>query len=116
MMDVAERNTTVLVSSHNLRELEDVCDHVGIMSNGKILLERSLVELQENICKIQIAFDADTPKWPAQLNVLHESSLGRITTLIVKDSPTFAIKQLEPLNPLLIDHFHLHWKKYLSTS
>lgn len=55
MMDVAERNTTVLVSSHNLRELEDVCDHVGIMSNGKILLERSLVELQENICKIQIA-------------------------------------------------------------
>lgn len=102
-MDVAERNTTVLVSSHNLRELEDVCDHVGIMSNGKILLERSLVELQENICKIQIAFDADTPKWPAQLNVLHESSLGRITTLIVKDSPTFAIKQLEPLNPLLIE-------------
>lgn len=73
------------------------------MSNGKILLERSLVELQENICKIQIAFDADTPKWPAQLNVLHESSLGRITTLIVKDSPTFAIKQLEPLNPLLIE-------------
>lgn len=103
MMDVAERNTTVLVSSHNLRELEDVCDHVGIMSNGKILLERSLVELQENICKIQIAFDADTPQWPAQLNVLHESSLGRITTLIVKDSPTFAIKQLEPLNPLLIE-------------
>ena len=103
MMDVAERNTTVLVSSHNLRELEDVCDHVGIMSNGKILLERSLVELQENICKIQIAFDADTPQWPAQLNVLHESSLGRITTLIVKDSPTFAIRQLEPLNPLLIE-------------
>ena len=69
MMDVAETvNTTVLVSSHNLRELEDVCDHVGIMSNGKILLERSLVELQENICKIQIAFDADTPQWPAQLN------------------------------------------------
>ena len=103
MMDVAERNTTVLVSSHNLRELEDVCDHVGIMSNGKILLERSLVELQEIICKIQIAFDADTPQWPAQLNVLHESSLGRITTLIVKDSPTFAIRQLEPLNPLLIE-------------
>ena len=99
----SESRTTILISSHNLRELEDVCDHVGIMSNGKILLERSLVELQENICKIQIAFDADTPQWPAQLNVLHESSLGRITTLIVKDSPTFAIRQLEPLNPLLIE-------------
>ena len=49
---VAERGTTVLVSSHNLRELEDVCDHVGIMNHGKMLLERSLSELQENIVKI----------------------------------------------------------------
>lgn len=42
MADVAEYGTTVLVSSHNLRELEDVCDHVGIMNRGKLLLERNL--------------------------------------------------------------------------
>lgn len=42
MSDVAEYDTTVLVSSHNLRELEDVCDHVGIMHRGKVMLERSL--------------------------------------------------------------------------
>ncbi len=42
MQDVAEYNTTVLVSSHNLRELEDVCDHVGIMHKGKIILEKEL--------------------------------------------------------------------------
>lgn len=56
MQDVAERGTTVLVSSHNLRELEDVCDHVGIMNKGKVLLERSLSELQENTVKMQIVF------------------------------------------------------------
>lgn len=54
--DMAEEGTTVLVSSHNLRELEDVCDHVGILSKGRVLLERSLSELQENVIKIQIAF------------------------------------------------------------
>lgn len=52
MADVAENGTTVLVSSHNLRELEDVCDSVGIMNKGKIMIERSLNELQENIVKI----------------------------------------------------------------
>ena len=55
MADAAEHGITVLVSSHNLRELEDVCDHVGILDHGRLLLERSLNELQENIVKIQIA-------------------------------------------------------------
>lgn len=103
MSDVSERNTTVLVSSHNLRELEDVCDHVGIMQNGKLLLEHSLVELQENICKIQIVFDGEKPDWPERLNILHESNIGRIITLIVRESPTSAFKQLEPLSPILIE-------------
>lgn len=103
MMDVSERNTTVLVSSHNLRELEDVCDHVGIMNNGSLLMERSLVELQENVCKVQLAFDGEHPDWPSDLNILHESSLGRIITLIVRESPTRAIKSLEALHPILID-------------
>ena len=46
MEDVAEEGMTVLVSSHNLRELEDVCDHVGIMQRGRCLLEKSVCELQ----------------------------------------------------------------------
>ena len=58
MGDVAERGTTVLVSSHNLRELEDVCDHVGILNQGKVLLERSLADLQDNMVKLQVAFAA----------------------------------------------------------
>ena len=54
--DAAQNGTTVLVSSHNLRELEDVCDHVGIMKEGRIIIERSLNELQSGIYKLQVAF------------------------------------------------------------
>ena len=88
MSDVAEHGTTVLVSSHNLRELEDVCDHVGILSHGKVLLERSLTDLQDNVVKLQIAFaDGRLPELPKDLNVLHTSQIGRVFTLIVRGSP-----------------------------
>lgn len=59
MSDVAEHGTTVLVSSHNLRELEDVCDHVGIMHHGKVIMEKSLDDLQGSVSKIQVAFDSE---------------------------------------------------------
>ncbi len=103
MSDVAERGTTVLVSSHNLRELEDVCDHVGIMHQGKVMVERSLSELQGSVCKIQIAFQEGMPKLPESFDILHMSSTGRVYTLIVKGNSTEARKQLAKLNPMLID-------------
>lgn len=103
MSDVSERNTTVFVSSHNLRELEDVCDHVGIMHQGKIILERSLSELQGSVCKIQTAFQSGMPKLPEEFDVLHMSNTGRVYTLIVKGNPTEAKKQIERLNPMLVD-------------
>ena len=53
MADAAERDLTVLISSHNLRELEDVCDHVGIMHKGRFILEQSLSELQEGFSKVR---------------------------------------------------------------
>ncbi len=103
MADVSERQTTVIVSSHNLRELEDVCDHVGIMHQGKIMLERSLSDLQGSVSKIQVAFQADMPKLPEDFEVLHMSNTGRVYTLIVKGNPKEAKMQLEKMQPMLID-------------
>ena len=77
--DVAKRETTVLVSSHNLRELEDVCDHVGILDKGKMLLERSLADMQGSTVKLQLVGQT-----PEELDVLHESQSGRLQTLIVR--------------------------------
>ena len=101
--DVAEHGTTVVVSSHNLRELEDVCNHVGIMHQGKVMIERSLRELQGSVCKIQVAFQEGMPKLPENFDVLHLSSTGRVYTMIVKGNQEAAKAQLESMNPMLID-------------
>lgn len=103
MSDVAETGVTVLVSSHNLRELEDVCDHVGIMNHGKILIERSLDDLQTSITKIQIAFDGEMPELPEGLQILKKITNGRVHTLIVKGQPKEAETALAAMNPLLMD-------------
>ena len=103
MGDVAERGTTVLVSSHNLRELEDVCDHVGIMDHGKVLLERSLAALQDNMVKLQVVFPDGTEEVPADLEVLHASRIGRVHTLIMRMSAQEATNRLIGYNPMLVD-------------
>ena len=102
--DVAERGMTVLVSSHNLRELEDVCDYVGILSRGKLLLERSLRDLQGNIVKMQVVFqERDLPRLPPDLEVLHVSQLGRIHTLIIRGAPEEITNRLAVYAPILME-------------
>ena len=104
MGDVAQRGTTVLVSSHNLRELEDVCDHVGILSHGKVLLERSLTDLQDNVVKLQIAFqEAELPELPRDLNILHTSQIGRVYTLILRGNPAEIRTRMAVYRPILME-------------
>ncbi len=103
LQDVAERGMTVFVSSHNLRELEDVCDHVGIMHEGKVILERSLTEMQSNIMKLQIAFEGELPQEINNLNILHKQSSGRIWILIVRGDRESILNEVNKLNPLLVD-------------
>ena len=102
--DVADRGTTVLVSSHNLRELEDVCDHVGILSHGKVLLERSLTDLQDNVVKLQVAFpQPEPPQLPGDLNILHTSQIGRVFTYIVRGNPADIKARMAAYQPLLLE-------------
>ena len=104
LQDVAERGTTVLVSSHNLRELEDVCDHVGVMSRGKLLLEHSLSELQDYTVKLQLTFEgAELPALPQEIKVLHHAQTGRVHTLICRGSAEELEQQLAALHPIFID-------------
>ncbi len=103
---VQEQQTTVLISSHNLRELEDVCDYVGFMHQGKVLLERSLCELQSTVSKIQVAFRSGIPGMPVlpeQIDVLHMSNMGRVYTIIARGNPQDIKKALEAMDPLLVD-------------
>lgn len=102
MQDVAENGLTVLISSHNLRELEDVCDRVGMISRGKLLLERGLSDLQDSICKIQIALPQGVVL-PPDLDVLHCSGPGRLKTLIVRGSGEETEGRLAALEPVFMD-------------
>lgn len=103
LSDVAGHGTTVLISSHNLRELEDVCDHVGIMDHGHVLLERSLAQLQDNMVKLQVVFPDGMEDVPAELPVLHASKLGRVHTLIMRMNAQEATERLMAYSPLLVD-------------
>lgn len=100
--EVAERQVTVMVSSHNLRELEDVCDHVGIMNHGRMILERGLSELQENIVKIQLALP-DGGELPRDLEILHRSATGRLQQLILRGGAEELTNRLAAANPLFLD-------------
>ena len=96
--EVAQRETTVLVSSHNLRELEDICDHVGIMDHGKMLLERSLADMQGSTHKLQLVGNV-----PLDLEVLHESSSGRLKTLVVRGDAQEITQKVQAVEPTYFD-------------
>ena len=98
LSDVAEHGTTVLISSHNLRELEDVCDHVGIMDHGKMLLERSLADMQGSTVKLQIVGDV-----PEGLEILHETSSGRLRTLVVRGNAVDVTRKVSAAAPAYFD-------------
>ena len=98
LSDVAQRGTTVLISSHNLRELEDICDHVGIMDHGKMLLERSLADMQGSTHKLQIVGNI-----PEGLDILHEAASGRLKTLIVRGDAKKLEELLTAANPDYFD-------------
>ena len=98
LSDVAQRETTVLISSHNLRELEDICDHVGIMDHGKMLLERSLADMQGATHKLQIVGQI-----PQDLEVLHESQSGRLRTIIVRGSAEELRRKVAAMEPAYFD-------------
>ena len=96
--EVAQRETTVLVSSHNLRELEDICDHVGIMDQGKMLLERSLADMQGSTHKLQLVGNV-----PMDLEILHESSSGRLKTLVVRGDAQQIVQKVKETEPAYFD-------------
>ena len=105
MEDVAESNTTIMISSHNLRELEDVCDHVGILSNGMMLIERRLDDLKTETHKLQVAFkDKEFPKeLEGKFNLLRKTQLGTVYSVILKGDRESIISEYQKFEPVILD-------------
>ncbi|EIJ78216.1 ABC transporter ATP-binding protein [Bacillus methanolicus PB1] len=104
IQDVADREMTVLISSHNLREVEDICDHVGILHKGSLLLEKELDDLKTDIHKIQIAFKNDVPKGLFRdISVLHKEKRGSVLLCIVRGSEEDIVSHIEKFSPVIFD-------------
>jgi len=109
--DVAERELTVLVSSHNLKELDGICDSIGIIKNGHMAIERDLDSLKAEVHKIQVAFSSGTQDSTLLqrnyegLNILHQEQRGNIDILVVRGEE--AVERIKAMNPLLFDRLPL---------
>lgn len=106
--DVSEREMTVLVSSHNLRELEDICDHVGIIFDGKMVIEKSLDDLKGSVKKFQVLLtDDEISSLEKEIKILHKSKLGSVYSLIVKDESGSAENLIRKYLPVVCDNVKL---------
>lgn len=106
--DVADREMTVLVSSHNLRELEDICDWVGIIHNGKMIIEKPLDDLKGSVFKYQAAFNEDVEEIIENTeNVLHLSRTGSVYNIIVRGDMHKWDEKMRELKPILCERINL---------
>lgn len=104
--DVAEREASVLISSHNLKELENVCDHVGILHKGKMIIEKDLDYLKSDVNKIQVAFkDVFPDEIRSHIDILYEEKTGSVYKLIVRGEKNKVVDTFYRYNPtpILLD-------------
>ncbi|MBR4092424.1 MAG: ABC transporter ATP-binding protein [Oscillospiraceae bacterium] len=100
-----DRNLTAIISSHNLKEINEVCDTVALLHKGKILFNRDLDSVKGNIHKVQAAFAVDyNGKEDFEgLNVLHYERTGSVCYLIIKGSEEEIRENLKVKKPLVLD-------------
>jgi ABC-2 type transport system ATP-binding protein len=104
IQDVADKEMTILISSHNLRELEDICDHIGILHKGNLILEKDLDDLKADVHKIQIAFKDKVPEELLNnAHILHKEERGSVLLLIVRGNKSDVINHFNKFNPVIMD-------------
>jgi len=105
--EISENEILVVISSHNLRELEDICDHIAMINNNKLQMDSATDEMQDTYHKYQLVFkdrfDIEVLK---ALNPLHVSGTDRIFTMIVKGDKSEIEPSLKALDPMILEKGH----------
>ncbi|MBN8192360.1 ABC transporter ATP-binding protein [Bacillus sp. NTK074B] len=102
--EVANREMTIMISSHNLREVEDICDHIGILHQGEFILEKELDDLKSGIHKVQLAFKGEIPEnFFNKLELLHSETRGSVTLCIVRGGEDQVRGIIQPYHPVIFD-------------
>ena len=109
---IEDNNSLIIISSHNLKELEDICDSYGILENGHIETYGDFLESKANINKYQLAFkeEVDIEMFKG-FDVLYKNMEGRIVTLVIKGNREDVSKKLEALNPLILDVLNVNFEE-----
>lgn len=109
---IEDNNSLIIISSHNLKELEDICDSYGILENGHIETYGDLLESKAIINKYQLAFkeEVDIEMFKG-FDVLYKNMEGRIVTLVIKGNREDVSKKLEALNPLILDVLNVNFEE-----
>ncbi len=105
---IEKENTTIIMTSHNLRELEDICDNLGLLYKGGILFESDIDSIKTSMYKVQISLKNDFSKDSFKdLEVLSFKKVGSVATIIIDDKDGTSKKKLEKLNPIILDYLPL---------
>lgn len=103
-----KKNTTIVMTSHNLRELEDICDNLGLLYQGGILFESDVDTIKTNMFKVQISFEKNFDKEDFDdMDILSFKKQGSVAVLIIKDNDGKSKKKLEKMKPLILDYLPL---------
>ena len=102
--EISDRGATIVLTSHNLRELEDICDHLGVLYKGGIMFEGDINDIKSNVFKIQIGFreNFDQSKFE-NFEVMSFKKAGSVATLIIKGDSISTTAKMKELNPLFLD-------------
>ena len=109
---IEENHATIIISSHNLKELEDICDSYGILENGKISTYGDLLESKQNINKYQLAFNRPIEDDVfAQFDVLQMHKEGSVYSLVIKGDREETVKKLQDLDPVILDTLSINFEE-----
>lgn len=103
-----KKDTTIVMTSHNLRELEDICDNLGLLYQGGILFESDVDTIKTNMFKVQISFENNFDKEDFEdFDILSFKKTGSVATIIIKDNDGKSKNKLEKMKPLILDYLPL---------
>ncbi len=102
--DVTDRQTSVLIASHNLRELEGICDHIGLIQGGVMAAEGDLDDLKSGICKVNAVFRGGLPdQLASSLDIVCRKRMGSLETIIVRGDADVVKGRLSEADPLFME-------------
>lgn len=106
--EVAEKGTTIIISSHNLSNVERICDTVAILNNGKVTAVSSIDDMKNKIKKLQVAFKAAIKEEELKIHgVVKIENVGRVYNIVTTDYGAELIGKINSLNPLFVEELDL---------